>query len=58
MGIGEVGKGMGEWYKRWYEVEVEGGREMEGVMGWKEGMVEVRVGVVKGGEEVVVGKGG
>lgn len=54
MGIPELRKAMADWYKRWYNVDLDPASEIQPLIGSKEGILHVTLAFVNPGDEVLV----
>lgn len=53
-GIPELRKGFSDWYKRWYNVDLNPNTEIQPLIGSKEGILHVTLAFVNPGEQVLV----
>ena len=53
-GIPELRQAFAQWYKRWYGVSLDPGKEIQPLIGSKEGILHVTLAFVNPGEEVLV----
>ena len=53
-GIPELRKAMADWYKRWYDVDLDPNTEIQPLIGSKEGILHVTLAMVNPGEQVLV----
>ncbi|MBR2359647.1 MAG: aminotransferase class I/II-fold pyridoxal phosphate-dependent enzyme [Bacteroidaceae bacterium] len=54
VGIPELRKAMADWYKRWYNVELDAATEIQPLIGSKEGILHVTLAFVNPGDQVLV----
>ena len=54
VGIPELRKAMADWYKRWYNVELDPATEIQPLIGSKEGILHVTLAFVNPGDQVLV----
>ena len=54
VGIPELRKAMADWYKRWYNVELDASTEIQPLIGSKEGILHVTLAFVNPGDQVLV----
>lgn len=54
VGIPELRKGFADWYKKWYNVELDPATEIQPLIGSKEGILHVTLAFVNPGEQVLV----
>jgi Aspartate/tyrosine/aromatic aminotransferase len=54
VGIPELRKGFSDWYKQWYNVDLDPNTEIQPLIGSKEGILHVTLAFVNPGEEVLV----
>lgn len=54
MGIPELRKAMADWYKRWYDVDLDPSCEIQPLIGSKEGILHVTLAFVNPGDKVLV----
>lgn len=54
VGIPELRKAMSDWYKRWYNVDLDPATEIQPLIGSKEGILHVTLAFVNVGDEVLV----
>ncbi len=54
VGIPELRKAMADWYKRWYNVDLDPATEIQPLIGSKEGILHVTLAFVNPGEQVLV----
>ncbi len=54
VGIPELRKGFADWYRRWYDVELNANTEIQPLIGSKEGILHVTLAFVNPGEQVLV----
>ena len=54
VGIPELRNAMAQWYKRWYNVELDPSTEIQPLIGSKEGILHVTLAFVNPGEQVLV----
>ncbi len=54
VGIPELRKGFADWYKKWYNVELDPQTEIQPLIGSKEGILHVTLAFVNPGEQVLV----
>ena len=54
VGIPELRKAMADWYKRWYNVELNPATEIQPLIGSKEGILHVTLALVNPGDQVLV----
>ena len=54
MGIPELRQAMADFYKRWYDVDLDPSKEILPLIGWKAGILHVTLAFVNPGEEVLV----
>lgn len=54
VGIPELRKAMADWYKRWYNVELDPSTEIQPLIGSKEGILHVSLAFVNPGDKVLV----
>ena len=53
-GIAELRKGFANWYRRWYGVELDPAKEIQPLIGSKEGILHVTLAFVNPGDQVLV----
>ena len=53
-GIPELRKGFSDWYKKWYNVDLNPNTEIQPLIGSKEGILHVTLAFVNPGEQVLV----
>jgi len=53
-GIPELRKAMADWYKRWYDVDLNSETEIQPLIGSKEGILHVTLAFVNPGEQVLI----
>ena len=54
VGIPELRKAMADWYKRWYDVDLDPATEIQPLIGSKEGILHVTLALVNPGDQVLV----
>ena len=54
VGIPELRKAMADWYKRWYNVDLDPATEIQPLIGSKEGILHVTLALVNPGDQVLV----
>ncbi len=54
IGIPELRQAMSDWYKRWYDVDLNPATEIQPLIGSKEGILHVTLALVNPGEQVLV----
>lgn len=54
VGIPELRKGFADWYKKWYQVDLNPATEVQPLIGSKEGILHVTLAFVNPGEQVLV----
>ena len=54
VGIPELRKAMADWYKRWYNVDLDPATEIQPLIGSKEGILHVTLALVNPGDKVLV----
>ena len=54
VGIPELRKAMADWYKRWYNVDLDSATEIQPLIGSKEGILHVTLALVNPGDQVLV----
>ncbi len=54
MGIPELRKAMAEFYKRWYDVDLDWATEIQPLIGSKEGILHVTLAFCNPGDEVLI----
>ena len=54
VGIPELRQAMADWYKRWYQVELDPATEIQPLIGSKEGILHVTLAFVNPGDQVLV----
>ncbi|GAB1416770.1 aminotransferase class I/II-fold pyridoxal phosphate-dependent enzyme [Paludibacter sp.] len=54
VGIPELRKGFADWYKKWYDVELNPATEIQPLIGSKEGILHITLAFVNPGESVLV----
>ena len=54
VGIPELRQAMSEWYKRWYDVDLDPNTEIQPLIGSKEGILHVTLAFVNPGDQVLV----
>ena len=54
IGIPELRKGFADWYKRWYDVELNPATDIQPLIGSKEGILHVTLAFVNPGDQVLV----
>lgn len=54
MGIPELRKGFCDWYKKWYQVEIDPNTEIQPLIGSKEGILHVSLAFLNPGDSVLV----
>ena len=54
VGIPELRKAMADWYKRWYDVDLDPATEIQPLIGSKEGILHVTLAFVNPGDQVLV----
>lgn len=54
VGIPELRKGFADWYKKWYQVELNPATEVQPLIGSKEGILHITLAFVNPGEQVLV----
>lgn len=54
VGIPELRKGFADWYKKWYNVDLDPATEIQPLIGSKEGILHVTLAFVNPGEQVLV----
>ena len=54
LGIPELRRAMADWYKRWYNVDLDPATEIQPLIGSKEGILHVTLALVNPGDQVLV----